>query len=407
MSTNNQPIAIMGTPGYVRHPIRFDDDTMLQVLGQNSGNLMFQYAAAQIIDAPQVHISLAETSYSDRKALEGISYLVFPAANHLRLGADWTGLNGYLSSVKCPLVIMGLGAQSPKVDGELETIQALKKDKHVCRLVDILRDKAAFVSVRGAYSQKVCAELGLDNVHVLGCPSALISPELNLGVSLEKKMATSQAAVDRTTFAVTAAAPFEISDDSRKLALERKLFAWLYSNNGVYVQQSGGVAAMNLANGMMYKNTENANKSMARILAPDLEQSSFEVFLRSNGRFFLSVIDWMLEMKGLDFSIGTRLHGNMAAIASGIPGILIAHDSRTSELGETMNLPQISLDDVLASENLLDAIDKVSFDGRAFDTWRRNTALELTVAFDKLNIPLAEHVKALGGNSPLNNDGQK
>ncbi|KKM99981.1 hypothetical protein LCGC14_1142440, partial [marine sediment metagenome] len=139
---------LLGTRGLVPDPARFDDDTLLGVLGANSGNLMFQYAASRIIDAPITHISPAETPYSDTSALQTARALVFPAANHLRVGADWTGLNNYLDRAGPPLVILGLGAQSPRIGGEAETIAALKADPHVRRMVDILRDKAIFVSVR-------------------------------------------------------------------------------------------------------------------------------------------------------------------------------------------------------------------------------------------------------------------
>ena len=92
---------------------------------------------------------------------------MFPASNHLRLGTDWSQLNNFLEGVNKPLIVLGLGAKSPKIGGEMETILALKADPSVQRMVDIFRERAILVTVRGAYSQKVCAELGLDVVEVL------------------------------------------------------------------------------------------------------------------------------------------------------------------------------------------------------------------------------------------------
>jgi len=387
--------AILGTPGFVRDPGRFDDETMLKVLGANSGNLMFQFAATQIIDAPLTHISLAETAYSDPVALRGAKALVFPAANHLRTGVDWTGLNAYLGLARQPLVVLGLGAQSPKIGGESATIAALKADAQVMRMVDILRDKAAFVSVRGAFSQAVCDALGLPDVAVLGCPSALINPDPELGRAMARRLALAASAGAGLKLAVTAAAPFEIREDRVKRDLERRLFGWATAFGGLYVQQSGGVAAMLAANGQWHRLTPNVRRSIAAILAPEMDPVELWAYLAGSGRFYLSVPAWRDEMRGLDLVLGTRLHGNMAAIAAGTPGVIIAHDSRTGELGQTMHLPRLAIAAVMGAGSLEAALPEVEFDGEAFDAWRRSAAATLTAAFDRIAIPVSPHVRAL------------
>lgn len=394
--------AILGTPGYVRDPQRFDDETLLRVLGANSGNLMFQYAATQIVDAPLIHFSLAETPYSDTAALREARAMVFPAANHLRLGADWTGLANYIANQRLPVVVLGLGAQSPKLGGERDTIAALRADPHVMRLVDVLREKAAFISVRGPYSQTVCEELGLTGTEVLGCPSALLNPDPALGqamaarlTTVRRRLAADPAAPVR--LAVTGAAPFEIRPDPPKRDLERRLFAWAMAADGLYVQQSGGVAAMQAANGHWYALDRNARRSISAVLAPETDEIDIWAFMAKAGRFYLSAAAWRDEMRGMDLALGTRLHGNMAAIAAGTPGVIIAHDSRTGELGQTMHLPHLDFDAAMAAPSLAAALDAVHFDPAAFDTWRAATARRLCAVFDRLEIPVSGHVRRLAG----------
>lgn len=395
-------IALLGTPGFVRDPGRFDDDTLLQVLGANSGNLVFQYAASQIVDAPLVHVSLAETPYAETSALRDAGALIFPAANHLRLGADWTGLAGYLAGVKLPIVVLGLGAQSPKLGGEAETITALKADPHVRRLVDVLREKAVFVTVRGAYSQLVCEEMGLTGTEVLGCPSALLNPDPQLGAAVAGRMAMlrSRLAEDPSTpvrLAVTAAAPFEIRTDIHKRDIERRLFDWAMKTDGLYIQQSGGVASMKAADGRWYLLDRNVRRSIAAVIAPETDPVEFWAFMAKAGRFPISAPGWRDEMRGMDLTIGTRLHGNMISLAAGTPGIIIAHDSRTGELAETMHLPSLSADAAMAAPNLAQALDSVKFDAAAFDAWRAQVARRMGQVFDRLGIPLAEYLRTLAG----------
>ena len=394
--------AILGTPGYVRDPQRFDEEALLKVLGANSGNLMFQYAASQIVDAPLIHMSMSETPYNDTTALREARVLLFPAANHLRLGADWTGLANYIGKQPLPVVVLGLGAQSPRLGGERDTIDALRADPQVMRLVDALREKAVFVSVRGPYSQTVCEELGLTGTEVLGCPSALLNPDPAAGQAMAARLAAVRArlAADPAApvrLAVTAAAPFEIRPDPPKRDLERRLVSWAMAADGLYVQQSGGVAAMRAANGQWYTLDRSARSSITAILAPEADGVDFWAFMARAGRFYIGAPAWRDEMRGMDLALGTRLHGNMAAIAAGTPGVIIAHDSRTGELGQTMHLPRLSLEAAMAAPSLAAALEEVAFDPAAFDAWRATTARRLTAVFDRLEIPVNAHVRLLAG----------
>ena len=395
---------MLGTPGFIRNPDNYDAQETLDALGANSGNLMFQFATTTLIDAPITHIGRTETPYSDVAAVQATKAMIFPAANHLRAGADWTGLNNYLEGMNKPLMILGLGAQSPKIGGTAESISELRADAHVMRMIDILRERAKFVSVRGPYTQTVCHELGLEDVHVLGCPSAMINPDPALGRGMQARLRLAVEKSDPPRIAVTAAAPFEIREDAPKRDLEQKLFSWLAGGDagteGLYVQQSGGLDAMRAANGHWYEMNRNARASISNIMAPDMVPLDVWAFMARGGRFYTSANQWRDDMRDVDVCIGTRLHGNMAAIAAGTPGIIIAHDSRTGELGQTMHLPSLSLADAMSANSLQEALARVQFDGVAFDTWRAEAAKSYVAAFAKMQIPLTPHVHALAAPVP-------
>ena len=392
-------LAILGTPGFVRDPARFDDKTLLSVLGQNAGNLMFQYAATQIISGEKSHIGLSEQGYGSAEAFAGASHLLFPAANHLRAGADWTGLNDFLSRSKVPLIILGLGAQSPKIGGEQETVNQLKADPHVSRMVDILRDKAAFVSVRGSFTQRVCEEMGLKDVSVLGCPSALLSPDIELGQRLGERLAELREAAATPRFGLTAGAPFEIRASPVLTALERKLFHWVRSRGGLYLQQSGGEIVMQLCRKGGEQPTLDQIKPVRDILQPGAELDPFAAYFSRLGRFHISAPEWIDELSGIPFVLGTRVHGNMAAIAGGTLGIVIAHDSRTGELIETMHLPNVTIEAVMDSADMTAVAAKTAFDPNAFDAWRKSVAKSFSAAMSKLGLGVEPHITAIAGDS--------
>ena len=100
-------------------------------------------------------------------------------------------------------------------------------------------------------------------------------------------------------------------------------------------------------------------------------------------------------MEGLDFSIGTRLHGNMAAIAAGRPAVLISHDGRTGELAKTMHLPHLSIKDLTSAATPQAALSKVAFDPAAFDNWRQKTAQTLCSHLTQVGLVPSAHLAAL------------
>ena len=144
------------------------------------------------------------------------------------------------------------------------------------------------------------------------------------------------------------------------------------------------------------------NKQNLRdILAPDIEMDRFWRYMEENAHLFIDAKKWIAALKPLDMVIGARIHGAMAALAAGVPGVLAAHDLRTSELAQTMHIPTIDINDAISSPSLHEAVKSVAFSPKKFDSWRRNTAKEYLSALNKLGLaPAANLVRIGAGEAP-------
>ncbi|MDQ1530197.1 MAG: hypothetical protein QOE37_302, partial [Microbacteriaceae bacterium] len=71
-------------------------------------------------------------------------------------------------------------------------------------------------------------------------------------------------------------------------------------------------------------------------------------------RFFVDAQPWLDHLATFDFSFGTRIHGNIAGLAAGIPSYVLAHDSRTLELARYFDIPHRTMDRVDATTDAAD-----------------------------------------------------
>ena len=66
--------------------------------------------------------------------------------------------------------------------------------------------------------------------------------------------------------------------------------------------------------------------------------------INNKARFFIDPTTWVKYLSDFKFSFGTRIHGNITSLLSGIPAVVLAHDSRTRELAEYFEIPYKKID---------------------------------------------------------------
>jgi hypothetical protein len=297
------------------------------LLGDNSGNLIFSDAAYKLLDTPDTTV-VVDRFKSDPGAAAAIdehySHYVIPLANAFRLSFEPTliRMTRLIRALRIPVTILGVGAQSSVSyeAGRLSRIDATVKD-----FVAAVLDHGPSIGVRGEFTADYLRTLGFRDVEVIGCPSVFLPGP---GHRVEKR----RAELDRE-------APIAINVSPYVTAMGPILVRHLgrYPNL-TYVAQDLDTLELLLwgSNGATVNGPDD----------PRPVHLDHPVFREDRVRLFTDPWPWLRHLAVVDFSFGTRIHGNIAALIAGTPAVVLAHDSRTLELARYFGIPHRLMRDV-------------------------------------------------------------
>ena len=75
-------------------------------------------------------------------------------------------------------------------------------------------------------------------------------------------------------------------------------------------------------------------------------------FYKDCGRYFYSVKDWITGIQQNEFSMGSRFHGNIAAILAGVPALMVNVDKRMKGMNEFYHIPAIDIHEFDINQSL-------------------------------------------------------
>jgi len=280
----------------------------------NTGNYFFEEAVSR-------HLSQATTVWDIEDVPEG-ARLVLSMSNFL---SPYTDLGWFAESLEArgveQIVMIGAGAQADSYAHPVELTAGTR------RFVSLLAERSTSIGVRGYFTADVLARHGIQNVDVIGCPSIFL---LN-----DRRFAVHQKAhpVGRPRTAV------HCTPQGYHRDAVAHLLSFAVAHADAYIAQSepqllfDEESAESLAFFLQYYNDGT--------YPPEVLGD----WLRGHVRWYFDFDSWVDAMGAFDFSLGSRFHGNMAAILAGVPALNLVFDSRTRELCEYLNLPYAFLKD--------------------------------------------------------------
>jgi hypothetical protein len=332
-------------------PYTMDEILLKNLIGYNSGNLIYQYGvyrALMMEDTKFVSSFFGKENWSDEQ-IDRINaecqYVILPMANSFRMKYGIKKYTAFIKRMKIPCVVIGIGLQAPD-SSKIE--DGFPFDGDARDFVRAALDHSALIGLRGENTARYLKHLGfLEGRHytVIGCPSMFAFggelPKVRVG-------------------ALTAASCISVNgspsgDRQRNLWLRDVLRE--YEDHYYVFQQLSELELIRYGTPLYTASRagRDGNSFYPRTgLHPDVR----------NGRAigFVSARAWLQFMAGVDFSFGARIHGNLAAVLSGTPALVLTTDTRTEELSAYFDVPHIPATDIQPGTDLRALYDKCDFD---------------------------------------------
>jgi len=299
----------------------------LRNFGNNTGNMVFSEGLYRSISG-----SRRSDYHFDKRLASECDVIVVAAANWLNGYEDFGWLLRSVEATGLPLILVGLGVQVP--DRNVPT----RISDGTMGLVRLAAQTSAFIGVRGSFSASVLRSHGVENVKVVGCPSFLVAPSgwTLMGTSLDD----GPALIHGTRHQFNE--PDMLNGYFYRQAFRRNLDVLLQSE----------LPDMYFALGRT--NNPEITKISGDIVAHSYGGPVNEVshYLDQHGQVYFDYDRWRSDMARYSVTVGTRIHGTIMSLLSGIPSVLFCHDERTRELAESMPVPFVSSDVLDMSKDL-------------------------------------------------------
>lgn len=276
-------------------------------LGNNTGNLVFIRALKDIFHPVMIPLwDVTSDTFRDRADITHYitTELIWLTPNQTYPHV-WTMLKRIGDK---PLVPISVGVQSMARNVDI----TLHPDT-----VKLLRTMAerAVLGVRGEYTAAVLEKNGIVNFRIIGCPS--LYQGMNEKFRVEKKpfAPAMRACCNFRTFYGTLSDP------------ERQFLTFCANRDLGFVEQNAFPLTLENCCGDEYQ---------FRYL---------QDWLKRQMHVFFHIEDWLAWVRQYDFSLGSRFHGNVIAITSGIPALTMVVDSRMDEMTRLFRLPTLPMED--------------------------------------------------------------
>ncbi|MEU9762277.1 polysaccharide pyruvyl transferase family protein [Streptomyces sp. NPDC047985] len=314
------------------------------VFATNAGNLIFSDAAHKILETPQAEVvsNGIATRVADADRINSeYDVFVVPLANAFRPSFErqLARLTQLITKLRIPVVVPGVGAQTG-VDYSAERLRPMKDT--VYAFVSAVLDHSASIGVRGEFTERYLRDMGFRDVDVIGCPSMFLhGSRLDIREKSGALGPGSRIAVNGSHDAVR----------------KHKLGRIIDRAHARYPHLRFVGQNLSDARQLHWRDLSHPNAAVTGIPThPD-----HPMYREDKVRVYIDPVTWMNDLRGFDFSFGSRIHGNIAALLAGTPATVLCGDSRTLELCRYFDIPHRMLTKVPTDIDPADLYSEADF----------------------------------------------
>lgn len=358
-------------------------EQIMSATGGNTGNIAFVFGVQKILMG-----KLGTVHWGDDPKLVSQHYdhLVICCANQLGVHTDLQVWADKLEQFNLPVTLIGLGVQSDNYNtypdipqGTMNFLDVVKK---------LSPNSSVNIAVRGDFTKKFLNEIGYQSV-ACGCPSLMISNQINLGERIW--LTQNKEKVSPPKISVASGNPWH----QKSAPLERVLIEIVERFYGDYViQHPADMVKLSLNE---LESISDDRLSYFLNLFGFSDYSMMADWFKKNSVIFSSASDWMVHMRRSNLVLGPRYHGVALAVQAGVPGTVIAIDSRTMELSEQTGIKFLNLNNVInmSADDLIQACWWDKEDAQQFDNNRAHRAKQYKSFLESNNLNVSNHVLGL------------
>ncbi|GHH87288.1 hypothetical protein GCM10018793_62520 [Streptomyces sulfonofaciens] len=321
--------------------LSIEDALHQDVIATNAGNLIFSDAAHKILSTPGTEV-VSNGMRTEIAAAERINdefdVFVVPLANAFRPSFELPlkRLTRLISKLRIPVVVLGVGAQAGL---NHDRARLAPIEPSVKRFVSAVLDRSACIGVRGEFTEQYLKDLGFRDVDVIGCPSLFWHGD--------------RLTIDK---ADTLAPGSRIALNGSHSAMRNKRLAGLLRRTWEQYEDVRFIG-QNLSEARALHWRDMSDGGPATMPT----HPAHPLYRDGKVRVYIDPVTWIRELRGVDYSLGSRIHGNIAALLAGTPCTVLCADSRTLELARYFEIPHHKLTDLPADPDAADLYAAADF----------------------------------------------
>lgn len=283
----------------------------------NFGNKVWLQGITSAVTTPYIEYTFGYEDLSPDYVNENFDCVLMPLANCFNKNwVRWLNTRGdYVSKLKIPVHIIACGAQADSYDDLNRLVEDTAKDASY--MINAVYNTGGNIALRGYFTAEYFEKLGFHDYTVTGCPS-IYQMGRGLKISNEK--------VGRDEFKATINGDFKLPLDEKSF---RRAEFICQGNYGKMLYDSS------------YFDEVPYDFSRIKKLISRGEKEYLYALAEGRIHLFSDIQDWMsyFTSEKISFSFGSRIHGTIMPILSGVPSLILARDSRTREMAEFYDIP--------------------------------------------------------------------